>query len=282
MKAPPVREKVVLVTGASTGIGRATARMLRDAGWRVWPTARKPQDLDDLRREGFDPIALDVGDSSSVECAAEECLRRGPLGALVNNAGYGQPGAVEDLTREALRRQFEVNVFGLQELTNRFIPIFRKQGFGRIVNVSSVVGWLTLPFLGAYAASKHALESLSDALRIELRGSGVAVSIIEPGPIETPFRKNAFEVGQATINVEKSFFREVYEAQARRSIATQFRSRHPFTAPPEDVARSIRHALESRRPRRRYVVTFQARLGIWMARFAPAALTDAILAQFRD
>ena len=281
MKAAPVQSRTALVTGCSTGIGLAAARLLRERGWMVWPTARKADDLARLRAEGFDPIELDLLDPESIRLSADEVIRRGGgrLGAIINNAGYGQPGAVEDLSGAVLRRQFEVNVFGLQDLTNRLLPVFRKQGCGRIVNVSSVLGRLTIPFMGAYCASKHALESLSDALRIELRGSGITVSIIEPGPIETAFRKNAFEQGREHLDATRSHFGALYDDQARRKVAGGFRSSDPFTAPPEVVAVRIVHAVESSRPRRRYPVTLPAHAGSFLARIMPHAVMDWLLSR---
>jgi len=278
MRYPVVAHRSVLVTGCSSGIGRATARRLRDGGWRVIPTARQPADLDALRAEGFAPVLLDVADSASVLEAAAETLRRldGRLGALVNNAGYGQPGALEDLSREAMRRQFEVNVLGLQELTNQFIPHFRCQGFGRIVNVSSVLGRIPLPLLGIYVASKFALEGLSDTLRIELRGSGVAVIVIEPGPIATRFQANAKHAGWQHLTAARSPFVDRYRQRAAGARQPQPHDR--FTAPPEAVAAKIRQALESRRPRPRYPVTVAAWLGSWLRRCAPDALLDRLLA----
>ena len=281
MKAPHIAVRTVLITGCSSGIGRATADLLRGRGWTVWPTARTGKDLADLRAAGFEPVELDLADSESVQRAAAEVVRRGAagLGGLVNNAGFGQPGAVEDVSREAMRRQFEVNVFGLQELTNALAPVFRRQGYGRIVNVSSVLGRIVIPFMGVYAASKFAVEALSDALRVELRGSGVAVSLVEPGPIETAFRRNAFERGCETLDPDRARFASVYESEGRRRIEREFRSSDPFTAPPEAVARVILHALESRRPRRRYPVTLPARAGVLLARWLPAAWVDGLLAR---
>ena len=175
---PEVKDKVAVVTGASTGIGRATARMLKQKGWRVFPTARSRTDLDLLRGEGFQPVELDLSDPDSVEYAAKEVLElsQGLLGAVVNNAGYGQPGALEDLSRSAVKKQFETNVFGTLDFTNRFIPLLRGQGNGRIVLVSSVVGRVVMPFMGAYCASKFAVEAMGDALRMELGPAGVSVS----------------------------------------------------------------------------------------------------------
>ncbi|HEY8240423.1 MAG TPA: SDR family NAD(P)-dependent oxidoreductase [Kiritimatiellia bacterium] len=275
MKAAPVLVKNALVTGCSSGIGRATARVLRDRGWRVIPTARKDEDLDQLRAEGFEPVRIDVADESSVKHAAARALEilGGQLGALVNNAGFGQAGAVEDLTRETLRYQFEVNVLGLQDLTNRIIPTFRKQGWGRIVNISSVLGRVVIPFYGSYCATKFAVEALSDNLRIELHGTGIAVCIVEPGPIVSQFRKNAAERAQATLDPHAPTFGPMYEKEIARRMRQQ-KKPDAFTKPPEAVAEKIVHALESPRPKARYCVTLPAYLGAFAARFVPTSLMD--------
>ncbi len=278
MKFPLVQAKTALVTGCSSGIGLATAQRLRAAGWQVLPTARKPGNLEQLRVAGFTPVALDVADAASVRAAAAEvrALCGGGLGALVNNAGYGQPGALEDLSRAALREQFETNIVGLQDLTNQFIPLFRKQGWGRIVNVSSVVGRLPLPLMGAYSASKFALECLSDCLRLELRGSGVAVSIIEPGPIETEFRANAAAAGWKHLaELKQSHFAGYYQRNAEQPDRPKSRDR--FALPPEAVAEKILHALTSAHPRTRYPVTLVAWAGGFLRRFASDALLDRLL-----
>jgi NAD(P)-dependent dehydrogenase (short-subunit alcohol dehydrogenase family) len=279
MRHPPVIERSVLITGCSSGIGREAAMRLRTRGWRVFATARKPADLDALRAAGFEAIELDLTSDESVARAFEQTLQAagGRLGALVNNAGYGQPGAMEDLTRDALRRQFEANFFGPLDLTRRCIPVFRRQGYGRIVNVSSVVGRLALPFLGAYSASKFALAAASAAMRMELRGSGVAVSLVEPGPIETSFSDNAMAAGQAHMRPGISVFDRLYRDQIRQMETGAYRQ-SPFRRPPEAVATRIIHALESPRPRRRYRITLLAHLGAFMARFAPDGLLDFALA----
>ena len=246
--------------------------LLRERGWTVWPTARKADDLARLRAENYDPMELDLLDPESVRRSAEEAVRRGGghLGAIVNNAGYGQPGAVEDVSLRPHAPPIRGQCFRIAGADQPIDPVLPEAGYGRIVNVSSVLGRLTIPFMGAYCASKHALESLSDALRIELRGSGVAVSIIEPGPIETAFRKNAFEQGRENLDPTRSHFcRALYEGQARRKVAENFRSSDPFTAPPEAVARRIIHALESSRPRRRYPVTLPAHAGSSCADASP-------------
>ncbi len=280
MRYPLVRDRIVLITGCSSGIGRATAHVLRARGWQVFPTARKPTDLETLRAAGFQPIELDIASDESVARAASRVLELsgGKLGALVNNAGFVVPGAAEDLTREALRRQFEVNVFGAQDLTNRFVSLFRHQGFGRIVNVSSMLARIVLPFLGAYSASKFALSALSTAMRMELRGSGVAVSLIEPGPVDTAIHQNAAATKQAYVRSEGSVFDDLYRDQILR-MQTGTDRKNPFSRPPESVAIRIAHALESPRPRRRYRVTVLSHFGAFMARFASDGLLDLILSR---
>ena len=280
MKTAPVKTKTVLVTGCSSGIGLATAKLLRDKGWQVAPTARKPADLDMLRAEGFDPIALDVADSASIANATSAVLARfgGQLGAIVNNAGFGLTSAIEDAPRAMLRDIFEVNVFGLQELTNRFIPLFRKQGYGRVVNVSSVVGELSLPFSGAYSASKFAVEALSDALRRELFDSGIAVSIIQPGPIETKFSENlAHRTERYGLNPDSPFTKFYNEAIETRKTGRAARTAEAFMKPPEAVADKIFQCLESRRPPIRARVTAVAHFGAFVRRALPAALIDAVM-----
>ena len=280
MSIPDVQVKTALVTGCSTGIGRATARVLRERGWQVVPSARKSEDLASLRAEGFSPVRMDVAESASVQATVCEALELlgGRLGALVNNAGYGQPGAVEDLSRDELRRQFEVNVFGLHELTNLCLPVLRKQGWGRIVNVSSVLGRMMLPYVGAYCASKAAVEMLSDVLRIELRGTGIFVSVIEPGPIESAFRKTSVALLEdKRPSLAGTAHASYYDRQAEAYARGRRKPSQRFMAPPEAVARRVMHAVESPRPRRRYLVTLPAHVGIWAARHLPAGLMDLLL-----
>lgn len=280
MSIPKVQSRSVLVTGCSSGIGAATADLLRDAGWQVVPTARKPDDLEALRARGFTPIALDVAEAASVEHAARALLERtnGTLGALVNNAGFCQAGAAEDVSRDALRAQFEANLFGLHQLTRALLPVFRRQGFGRIVNVSSVLGRISSPMLGSYCASKFALEALSDALRIELWNSGIWVALIEPGAILSRFRQNAAEALDRTVDRSQSGFGDVYAHEIERR-RRQVKKPDWVTRPPEEVARKILHALESARPRRRYRVTLPAYLAELAVRFIPQAWTDPLLAR---
>lgn len=266
------------MTGCSTGIGLATAVLLKERGWRVFATARKERNLQMLRNYGLHGIELDLSDSGSVNRSAREILRseNGKVGALVNNAGFGQPGAVEDLSREALRAQFEVNVFGLQELTRAFVPGFLAQGAGRIVNVSSVLGNVSFPFLGAYCSSKFALEALSDSLRIELHGTGVALSVIQPGPIITAFRQNAIDQFQSLVSENESRFGEFFAHELQRR-SNSIKTPGIMNKSPEAVGKKVVHALESWRPRRRYCVTPSAYAGALARRVLPYAVVDAIL-----
>lgn len=278
MRRPEVRQRTVLMTGCSSGIGAVTATYLRERGWRVITTARSEEDLAALAADDFETLALDLADEVSVARCAERVLDRAAdgLGGVVNNAGYAQPGAVEDLSRAALQRQLEVNVIGLQDLTNRLIPTMRQQGWGRIVNISSVYGRVTAPLVGAYCASKYALEALSDALRMELWSSGVGVSLVEPGAILTDFRKNAATAAENDLSADASVFADTYDRRIVRK-KHKVQKQNFFRRPPEAVAVKIRHALSSPRPRRRYGVTPAAGLVAVMRRIAPDALLDALL-----
>lgn len=267
----------VLVTGASTGIGRTAARMLRERGYRVLATARRPDDRAALAAEGFEALALDLADPDSVAACAREAIDRtggGPW-ALFNNAGFGLPGAVEDLTREALRAQFEVNLFGTVDLTVRLLPAMRRAGTGRVVMNSSVLGFVCLPFRGAYTASKHALEAIADTLRLELHGTGVWVSLIEPGPVRSRFRENALAAFAAHVDRARSPFAARYD----RATARGFRAENepPFTLPPEAVGRALLEALSARRPRARYRVTLPAHALGLLTRLLPDRALDALL-----
>ena len=278
MKAPRIENRSVLVTGCSSGIGLASAEMLRSKGWTVYPTARKVADLDMLEARGFTPFQLDLACSASIEATVDQLLftNGGQVGAVVNNAGFGMPGAIQDLTRDAMRHQFEVNLFGLQELTNKLIPVFREQGCGRIVNISSVVGRLSLPFMGIYSASKFALEAVSDAQRIELFPDSITVSIVEPGPIATRFSTNCAGEGEKELDAGQSVFGAAYRKyfDTRR---TGGMAEDRFRLPPEAVAKKVAHALESPHPKIRYCVTIPAYLGSWTARFVPAGLIDHMM-----
>jgi NAD(P)-dependent dehydrogenase (short-subunit alcohol dehydrogenase family) len=267
----------ILITGCSSGIGHHAAHALKARGYRVFATARRTEDVERLKAEGLESLRLDLDDSTSIKDAVADVLAAtgGTLDALFNNGGYGQPGAVEDLSRDALRAQFETNVFGTIELTNAVIPVMRRQGCGRIVQNSSVLGIVGLPFRGAYNASKYALEGFYDTLRLELAGTGIQVSLIEPGPIESRFRANAYAAYQRTIDAERSPHRATYRAMERR--LTKPGPAAPFTLGPEAVLVKLLHALESPRAQPRYFVTFPTWLFGTLKRLLPTRGLDWVL-----
>ncbi len=269
--------KSILITGCSSGIGLCVAQGLHARGWRVFATARKAEDVARLQQLGLESLALDLTDSMSIHAAMDEVLQRsgGTLDAVFNNGAYGQPGAVEDLSRAALREQFETNLFGTHELTCRAIEVMRRQGHGRIIHNSSVLGLVALPFRGAYNASKFALEGLTDTLRLELHGSGIHVSLIEPGPIISRFRANAMFKYRQNIDADHSFFRATYQRMENR--LTKEGPAAPFTLPPEAVLAKVIHALEAPRPRARYFVTFPTWLFAILKRLLPVRGLDWIL-----
>lgn len=270
--------KGVLITGCSSGIGRCLASGLKDRGYRVIATARKAADVSALRQAGLDSLPLDLASSASIVEAVKEvgAGTGGELYALINNGAYGQPGAVEDLSREALRQQFETNLFGTQELTNRLMPMFRARNRGRIMQIGSVMGLVCLAYRGAYCATKFAMEALSDAMRLELRGTDIHVVLIEPGPIRSRFRDNAFAAYQANIDAARSAHREHYRGLERR-LAGQA-GPLPFTLPPETVLKKVIQGLESRRPRVRYYVTAPTYVFAALKRLLPFRWLDAVLA----
>jgi len=248
-------DKSILVTGCSSGIGHCVALGLKERGYRVFATARRREDLLALSRQGVTAVELHLDDPRSVATAAAEVLEaaRGHVYGLFNNGAYGQPGAVEDLRWEVLEMQLRTNLLGWHELTRLLIPGMRKKGEGRIIQNSSVLGLVAMPYRGAYNCSKFALEGLTDTLRLELHGSGIHVSLIEPGPIASRFRDNSHLKFKANIDIENSVHRDSYRAmEARLEKEGPTTS---FTLPPEAVLKKVIHALESRHPRPRYAVT---------------------------
>jgi NAD(P)-dependent dehydrogenase (short-subunit alcohol dehydrogenase family) len=271
------RQRSILITGCSTGIGLAAARTLRARGWRVLATARRPEDLERLEREhGLEALALELKDEGSIARCAEEALRRtdGQLYALYNNAAYGVIGAMEDITARVLREQLEVNVVAAHELTRLIVPAMRREGRGRIVMCSSVLGFVSGPYRGAYAASKFALEALSDALRIELRPAGIHVALLEPGPIESHFLATTVSTFTSHVDVERSPHRDAYD---RRLAQMKSGSASPFKLGPEAVVRALVDALESRRPRARYRIGLMTRGANLLKRLLPDALLDRLV-----
>ncbi len=267
----------ILVTGCSSGIGHASAHALKARGWRVFATARRQADLDRLRDEGLEAVALELASSDSIAACIETVLSQtgGHLEALFNNAAYGQPGAVEDLSRDVLRAQLETNLLGTHELTCRVIPVMREQGGGRIVHNSSVLGFAALPYRGAYVCSKFALEGLTDTLRQELHGSGVHVSLIEPGPIKSRFRENAYRAFVANIDTTHSYHADTYRAVAARLAGED--TGGAFTLGAEAVVAKLLHALDSRRPKPRYHVTVPTHLFAALKRLLSTRGMDRVL-----
>lgn len=269
--------KTILITGCSSGIGLCVARGLKARGHRVFATARKADDIKRLQAEGLECLQLDLQDSASILQAVDEVLQHtgGTLDALFNNGAYGQPGAVEDLRRKVLREQFETNLFGPHELTCLVVAVMRRQGHGRIIQNSSLLGMVAMPYRGAYNATKFALEGLTDTLRLELAGTSIYVSLIEPGPILSRFRENAYAAYQHNIQAEKSVHRERYQVMEKR-LTTQGAA-VPFTLSPEAVLKCVIHALESSSPRIRYYVTVPTYLFAVLRRILPYRVLDELL-----
>ena len=267
----------IFISGCSSGIGYCAAIGLHRRGYRVIASARQENDVKRLKHEGLECIPLDLDDSDSIQNAVTELgeLTGKRLFGLFNNAGFGQPGAVEDLRRDVLRAQFETNVFGTMELTNLVLPWMRSAGEGRIIQNSSVLGFIALRYRGAYNASKYALEGLYDTLRLELADTNIYPILIEPGPIESHFRENAFAAYQKNINVDKSAHREKY-LQTEQHLTTKGAA-VPFTLPADAVLKKVIVALESKRPRPRYYVTFPTYLFGTLKRLLPSCALDRIL-----
>lgn len=270
--------RTIIVTGASSGIGAYCARALKAEGWRVFATARKSADIEALANGGIEAFYLDYREPRSIAALVEAVLERtgGTLDALFNNGAYAQAGAVEDLPVEALREQFEANFFGWHDLTRRVMPVMRRQGHGRLVHCSSILGLAPVRFRGAYAASKHALEGLMLCMRQELEGSGIHVSLIEPGPVTSKIASNGLAWFLKNIDHENSVHRADYQAQLARLEAGGSVSR--LKPGPEVVHAALRHALLSQRPRPHYVVTVPAKIGVVLKRILPAALLYRVLA----
>ena len=249
-------KKNILITGCSGGIGYAAAHHLSNIGYDVTATARKVDDVEMLRKEGFDAYLLDVTKPQTLGDTLDIILEKsgGKLYGVFNNAGYGQPGALEDVNTDVLREQFETNVFGLHEITRRVIPIMRAQGYGRIIQHSSVLGLISLRFRGAYNASKYAVEGLCDTLRLELSDTNIFVCTLNTGPIHSRFRDNAIKKYYQHIDGENSIFAEEY----RHDVLQREEEKDGdslFTRGPEAVIKKVVHALESPRPNARYYIT---------------------------
>lgn len=266
----------ILITGCSSGIGLTCALGMKERGWRVFATARSNQDMEMLLDHGLEALQLDYTKPNTIKTCVTYALHHcdGKLHALFNNGAYAQPGAVEDLPTDALRFQFETNLFGWHDLTRQIIPVMREMGEGRIVQCSSILGLISPPYRGAYNATKFALEALSDAMRYELVGTGIHVSLIEPGPIKSRFAEHARDALLNNIDIENSHHRETYYHQIQK---LEKGGKSFFKQKPEAVLKKLIHAVESPRPRARYKVsvpTYMAALG---KRILPGSLADSVI-----
>jgi len=278
---PDTSRRCILITGCSSGIGLDAARTLSARGWRVFASCRKPEDCARLQAEGLDSPLLDYADPDSIAAALEQVLAAtgGRLDALFNNGAFATPGAVEDLPTDALREIFEANLFGWHELTRRVIPVMRAQGGGRIVQCSSVLGFIALPWRGAYVATKFALEGLTHTLRLEMRDTPVKVILIEPGPITTAFRRNAARQFERWIDWEASPRAEQYRRTLRKRLYAISDRPDRFELPAAVVTAKLVHALESPRPRPRYFVTTPTWAMAILSRILPLRWLDVIAAR---
>lgn len=269
----------ILITGCSSGIGYDAAKGLSARGWRVFATCRQAADCERLRGEGLESFQLDYADEASIAAAVAEVMQRtgGRLDALFNNGAFACPGAVEDLPRDALRAIFEVNLFGYHDLTRRVIPMMRAAGRGRIVNCSSVLGLVGAKWRGAYVATKFAMEGLTDVLRIEMRGTGIDLILIEPGPIGTRLRQNAIPHFEKWIDWEHSARAEEYHSLRHRLYEASGPDK--WELPASAVTAKLIDAVESRRPKARYYVTTPTHVAGLLRRLLPTRLLDWVVAK---
>lgn len=275
-----MQQRTILITGCSSGIGYAAAHALRERGWRVFASCRQSRDCERLAAEGFDAPQLDYTDASSIAAAVDHVLEQtgGTLDALYNNGAHATPGAVEDLPTDALREIFESNFFGWHELTRKIIPVMRAQGHGRIIQCSSVLGFVTMPWRGAYNSTKFALEGLTDTLRIELRDTPIHVTLIEPGPITSNIRANSIPHFERWIDWKSSARKVQYESALLDRLYTA-RGPDRFELPPQAVVDRLIHALEADRPRPRYYVTTPTRISGILKRILPTRALDWVLSR---
>ncbi|KII12265.1 SDR family NAD(P)-dependent oxidoreductase [Phaeobacter sp. S60] len=275
-------QKTILMTGCSSGIGLDAAHGMRERGWTVFASCRQRVDCDRLRAQGFISPLMDYTDAETLRSGLGEVLEHtgGTLDVLFNNGAHGLPGAVEDVSTDGLRSIFESNVFGWHELTRNVIPVMRAQGHGRIVQNSSILGFVSFPWRGAYVATKHAIEGLTDTMRVELRDSGIHVILIEPGPVTSKIREKAIPHFEKYVDWENSALRDRYEASLLKRL---YESTGPdrFELPASAVTAKLVHACESRRPHPRYYVTVPTHIGGVLKRILTTRAIDRILARLR-
>ncbi|WP_419769527.1 MAG: SDR family NAD(P)-dependent oxidoreductase [Candidatus Marinarcus sp.] len=268
----------ILITGCSSGIGLATAQLLKQEGHRVFASARKEDDVKMLEAQGFETFLVDVTQHETIDVALEKItlLTQGKLDVVFNNAGFGQPGAVEDLSVQTLKEQFETNVFGLHYLTTQAIKIMRKQGFGKIIQHSSVLGIIALKFRGAYNASKYAIEGLNDTLRQELLGTNITITTINTGPVSSQFRANALKKFKENIAIEGSAFEAVYQKELKERLESNKEST-PFTLTAQQAAKTVLKIVNTHKPKPRYYITKATHLLGFFKRMLSTTLLDKLL-----
>lgn len=267
--------KSVLITGCSSGIGLCIAKGLKDKGYRVFASARSRDDVKNLQNLGFESLLLDLSSSESINAAVFKLYEMTDnIYALINNGAYGQAGALEDISRDALDIQFQSNVFGWHELTNLILPRMRNVNAGRIIYISSVLGFVAMPFRGPYVASKFAIEGLIGTLRLEFSNTNIKFSSIQPGPIESKFRENAYLAFKKNVDISNSHYQDQYKIMIKR---LQSGKNVKFTLPPEAVLKNAIHALESSNPKNYYRVTFPTKLFALLGNILPSRWMDYIL-----
>ena len=269
--------KNILITGCSSGIGLETAKMLNNKDIKVYASARKEEDLKMLQSLGLDAFLIDVTNKDDIEKALKSIYEKdGKIDAVFNNAGFGQPGALEDISVDILKEQFETNVFGLHEVTRQVLPYMRKQGFGKIIQHSSVLGIISLKFRGSYNASKYAIEGLNDTLRLELDGTNIFISTINTGPVTSKFRENAVKKFQENIDQENSNYKEIYKTQLNARLNND-KDTTPFNLPASAVSEKILEIMNTDRPKPRYYVTKATYILGFLKRVLSTSLLDKIL-----
>lgn len=275
-------KKTILITGCSSGIGLDAARGMRDRGWRVFAACRQQRDCDRMRAEGFDSPRIDYTDPDTIATGLAEVLKAtdGTLDALFNNGAHGLPGAVEDLPTDGLRAIFEANFFGWHELTRLVLPVMRRQGHGRIVQNSSVLGLVAFPWRGAYVATKYAVEGLTDTLRVELTDTDIHVVLIEPGPVTSKIREKSIPHFERFIDWQNSPLKELYEKSLLKRLY-ESSGKDKFELPASAVTAKLALACESRRPRPRYYVTTPTYISGFLRRVLSTRASDRILARLR-
>jgi len=267
--------KSVLITGCSSGIGLCIAKGLKEKGYRVFASARSRDDVKNLQNLGFESLLLDLSSSESINAAVFKLYEMTDnIYALINNGAYGQAGALEDISRDALDIQFQSNVFGWHELTNLILPRMRNVNAGRIIYISSVLGFVAMPFRGPYVASKFAIEGLIGTLRLEFSNTNIKFSSIQPGPIESKFRENAYLAFKKNVDISNSHYQDQYKIMIKR---LQSGKNVKFTLPPEAVLKNALHALESSNPKNYYRVTFPTKLFALLGNILPSRWMDYIL-----